>query len=85
MTCERVDLGDGIVAILCGRPRRPPKSCAFCPADCAFLCDFPVGRGHTCSLPICEKHRYPQARGIDYCPTHAARSPQAVMPGFERT
>lgn len=35
-----------------------------------YLCDYPVGEGRTCDLPLCESHAYEVAPNIHYCPGH---------------
>jgi len=39
---------------LCG-----PKvqQCAWCGRAADYCCDFPVGEGRTCDLPLCAQHR----------------------------
>ena len=53
--------GSGIVA------------CAFCGRVADFRCDYPIGNGRTCDLPICiehKTHRPDIGSDIDYCPHH---------------
>jgi hypothetical protein len=53
--------GSGIVA------------CAFCGMAADFYCDYPVGKGRTCDLPLCKdhkKHKSDIGADIDYCPHH---------------
>ncbi len=74
MTCTKIDLGNGAVAIVCSRGRKPGPPCRTCGSDSPYLCDFPLkGRaaGRTCSAPMCEKHRHSLGPNVDYCPTHA--------------
>jgi len=50
------------------------RSCAFCGKEAYFLCDFPIGDGRTCDLPICKDcktHRADIGLDIDYCPHHS--------------
>lgn len=38
------------------------------------LCDWPMGDGKTCDIPLCERHRVSQGgelQDIDFCPEHA--------------
>ena len=35
-----------------------------------FLCDFPVGEGKTCDMPLCEGHATEVAPNVHYCPGH---------------
>lgn len=49
------------------------KACAFCGVMSEFFCDFPIGDGRTCDLPMCKehkKHRPDIGQDIDYCPHH---------------
>ena len=39
--------------------------CGACASVGDFLCDFPVGDGKTCDMPLCEGHA-----NIHYCPGH---------------
>lgn len=34
------------------------------------LCDYPTGKGRTCSAKICGDHRTERG-GVDFCPAHA--------------
>lgn len=36
-----------------------------------YLCDYPVGDGKTCDMPLCHKHAFEAAPEIHYCPAHA--------------
>lgn len=76
MTCTRIDLGDGVVGIVCTRDR-PAAPCELpgCGRPHVRLCDWPVqrspGKWSTCSLRLCEAHaaEHPER---DYCPAHEA-------------
>lgn len=35
------------------------------------LCDYPVGNGKTCDMPICDSHAFEAAPNVHYCPGHA--------------
>lgn len=35
-----------------------------------FLCDYPVGEGKTCDLPLCDSHAYEVAPNVHCCPGH---------------
>lgn len=70
---------DGLVFV-CGDYLNDVEPCALCGEEADCLCDFPMGKGKTCDLPLCQKHRKrvqgepdedddPDA--IDYCPQHA--------------
>lgn len=56
--------------IMCGKDIRV---CEFCGSIAEYFCDFPIGDGRTCDLPICKdhkKHRDDIGQDIDYCPHH---------------
>ena len=54
------------IRFVCGEGIQP---CHVCGAAADFLCDYPIGNGKTCDLPLCNEHR--QHIGIyDYCPAH---------------
>ena len=36
-----------------------------------YLCDYPVGDGKTCDMPLCESHAFEVAPNVHYCPGHA--------------
>jgi hypothetical protein len=66
-----LDMGDGNWAhINMGRPRR--KRCRFCGRSYydGKLCDFPTGRGGTCSAPMCGGCATTIGPDLDYCPDH---------------
>jgi hypothetical protein len=49
------------------------RACAFCGKEAEFLCDFPIGDGRTCDLPLCKEHKTHRADvglDVDYCPHH---------------
>jgi hypothetical protein len=75
MPCDRYDLGNGGVAIVCSRGRREPCSVAGCRATSVALCDYPLqGKkaGKTCDRRLCAAHRVSKGKDRDYCPTHEA-------------
>lgn len=48
-------------------------ACAFCEEVADFRCDYPIGDGRTCDLPLCREHKTHRAdigTDIDYCPHH---------------
>lgn len=85
MTCERVQLPGGGVAIVCGRGRRA-KRCK-CGAVATRECDWKVPRkkSGTCDLPLCENCSHVPAPDKDLCPGHAAawKSRQVAKAGGE--
>lgn len=44
--------------------------CSSCAALGINLCDFPVGEGKTCDLPICGAHSTEVAPNLHYCLPH---------------
>lgn len=50
--------------------------CGFgeCEYAAEYLCDWPVGKGKTCDLPICRNHACEQRKGIHFCPVHQRSS-----------
>lgn len=80
MGCALVTVADGI-GFVCGGGVQPCHSCGQV-AD--YLCDYPIGDGKTCDLPLCEECRHKVADphnadsgidlgdGFDLCPTHVA-------------
>ena len=71
MPCEKKDLGDGSVAIVCSR--RPSYRCVHCGRRADLLCDFPVIRGKTkgtCDARLCGACTT-KADGMDLCRPHA--------------
>lgn len=55
---------------LCGDlgPHCAAENCGA--AGCDALCDYPVGKGKTCDLPLCASHAYEVAPNVHYCPGH---------------
>lgn len=41
---------------------------AICAQMSAFLCDGPVGGGHTCDRALCEAHAFEVGKNRHYCP-----------------
>lgn len=70
MTCEKLDLGGGAIAIACSRGKRWPK-CKWCGRMAADkLCDAKVGAG-TCDAKVCSSCADHVDANTDLCPTHA--------------
>jgi hypothetical protein len=55
--------------IICG-DLGPHCAADPCGASTDFLCDYPVGDGKTCDLPLCARHAHEVAPNIHYCPGH---------------
>jgi hypothetical protein len=67
---HRMKSGIKIKGWICGSGIR---ACAFCGKEAEFFCDFPIGDGRTCDLPLCrdcKTHREDIGTDIDYCPHH---------------
>ncbi len=71
MHCTNVKLPDGTRAIVCICGRSDPKYCAFCDKRAPLLCDWKIGGGKTCDLPICAFHAEQVADDKHLCPTHS--------------
>lgn len=71
MTCERVTLPGGGVAIVCGTRSR--KRCE-CGQRATLECDWkvPTRKSGTCDAPICARCTTSPAPEKDLCPAHAA-------------
>ena len=71
MTCTPIRIG-GIVAIVCGSRPRAPR-CRSCKQRLGTrLCDWKIGRGKTCDVPLCDSCTKAPAPDKDLCPKHAA-------------
>lgn len=64
---ERNEIGETM--FLCG-DLGPHCAADKCAAGSGYLCDFPVGDGLTCDLPLCASHAYEVAPNVHYCPGH---------------
>lgn len=71
MHCAHVKLPDGFGAIVCRSGPRHPKYCTACDQPAPFLCDWKVGGGKTCDLPICPVHAEEVAEDKHLCPKHS--------------
>lgn len=77
----RTDQGYGYI---CGSGVETSDVCRFCGHLAEHLCDYPVGDGKTCDLPLCGECRTKVAvptdlrtridigEAFDLCPTHVA-------------
>jgi len=72
VSCQRLDLGGGVSAWICGvrAPRRAACSVPHCERPAAALCDFPL-KTKTCDAKLCETHRVKVGDDRDHCPAHA--------------
>jgi hypothetical protein len=57
------------VGFICGDAITPCSQCGD-PSD--YLCDFPVGDGKICDLPLCGFHTCEVGEEKHFCPTHTA-------------
>lgn len=69
MPCYIEHTEDGDAVFLCG-DLGPHCAAGKCAAVSGWLCDYPVGEGKTCDLPLCGSHAYEVAPNIHYCPGH---------------
>lgn len=67
MPCYHLDLPDGGHALVRGKLG---PHCYKCRRVGEFLCDFPMGNGRTCDLPMCRGHSHSVAPGVDFCERH---------------
>lgn len=70
MPCYIERTKDGNSFFMCGDmgPHCAAEKCMA--AGCEALCDYPVGEGKTCDLPLCASHAYEVAPNVHYCPGH---------------
>jgi len=69
MTCYLQHTKDGETVFLCGDFG---PHCAACAACSDYLCDYPVGDGKTCDLPLCGSHAKEVAPNLHYCLGHSS-------------
>jgi hypothetical protein len=81
MTCEHVNLGGGVHALI-RRPAERARKCSVCKVSTKEprLCDFPIGGGKSCDKVLCRACARPaptsksapeiQPAPEDYCPLH---------------
>lgn len=67
MTCQRVDLGNGVRAIVCGPTRR-----CKCGKRATLECDWkvPGRKSGTCDKPLCPACSFSPAPDKDLCLAH---------------
>jgi hypothetical protein len=73
MTCEKVQLPNGGVAILCFRGRKRRRAlCQFClRLEATRECDHPETLERTCDAAMCDRCATRIAPDVDLCPVHA--------------
>lgn len=68
MPCVVVDgvtfCGPGVASWVCGIDG--------CSHGSVVLCDYPIGDGKTCDLPLCRGHSKVVGPDVHLCPVHAA-------------
>lgn len=69
MSCYTINLKGGGKAFLCG-DLGDHCGDANCGDVGEYLCDYPVGDGRTCDMPLCHGHAFEAAPDIHYCPGH---------------
>jgi len=79
MTCQRIRMPDGSVAIVCGSFKRDTKVCPDCGCVADYLCDFEVQVagtlfGGTCDAPMCRQHATKIGTDLHHCPKHTGRA-----------
>lgn len=62
---------NGQPVIICGKKRI--KACVKCGTIAPLLCDYPVVKGVTCDVPICEACALEIGPDRHLCPAHAER------------
>ncbi|CAP44746.1 hypothetical protein [Bordetella petrii] len=69
MPCYTGLTSSGDKFFLCGKlgPHCAAEKCGDVGTN---LCDYPVGEGKTCDLPLCDSHAYEVAPNVHYCPGH---------------
>lgn len=83
MECTTITLPGGVRAIAC-RGRRPKPKCSCCKTRTATLeCDYKIGPGKTCDLPLCTSCALRIGDNVDYCPHHRREeAPQLTFVGL---
>jgi hypothetical protein len=71
MHCTYVKLPGGMSAIVCTSGRSRVKHCTACDQVAPYLCDWKIGGGKTCDLPICAVHAEEVATDKHLCPKHS--------------
>ncbi len=79
MFCERVDAGNGVVAIACFSGKR--ARCGFCNTTMVKLCDGPPrgkSKNGCCDKPLCKAHATAIGEDRDLCPDCVADAARAA-------
>jgi hypothetical protein len=77
--CERVQLADGTVAIVCSDRRHRRRTCR-CGFRATALCDHRNSDGRTCDCPLCQACALHVGKNRDYCRAHAPAHRHEVRP-----
>jgi hypothetical protein len=75
--CDKVDMGNGDFAIICGGRHKRQPPCITCGHPSSKLCDFPVvvnGKPRTCDKPICSRCAVSKGPDVDWCQPHERNS-----------
>lgn len=67
---ERETVLHGGLVMFCGSG--DPEPLCECMALATLLCDYPIGRGKTCSLPMCSEHAHEVGEDRHLCIIHLA-------------
>jgi len=73
MTCEPINLGNGVTGIVCGGRSKRRVICHYCRNVAGFQCDHPVFRENkkgTCDTWMCQHCRNNIAPELDLCRAH---------------
>jgi hypothetical protein len=60
------------MVFVCGKLKVDMCKAGACDFPAENLCDYPIGGGKTCDLPICDSHSYQPDHEKDrhFCPVH---------------
>ncbi len=83
--CKAVRHEDGSIGFYCGENLDPDDfvTCHLCGRFADYLCDYPVGEGKTCDVPLCAEcvisvgAERPEWTQVHYCPAHGKEALRA--------
>jgi hypothetical protein len=55
---------------MCGEVKVDQCGFGECEYMAEYLCDWPMGNGSTCDLPICRRHAVGWKSNVHFCPVH---------------
>lgn len=67
---EKATILPGVGGIFCGDAFTTKSVCSRCGLYADILCDFPMGKGTTCDLPLCDDCTHRVGDDLDLCPLH---------------